>query len=390
MRLHAILAGILWCAVLAGCGGSPPEPAVDAGADLATPPDLAQPPDLTVAAPELPEVDPHSDLVLSSVKLVTITFAGYQAEAQVQQFGDFVVGSDWYKAVGADYGVGPGTSAAKVVLNQDPGPGVTDADVVKLLKGKIMDGTLPAPSKQDSQYLYMIYFPSTTTVNEPGGDALCDLFWGYHSSAPFAVGARMIYAVIGDCSGNVDDVTSTASHELIEAATDPYPDLTGSFYVEASPPDPWTVEYGQEVADLCETEDYVYEGGFALQPIWSNAAAAKRENPCIPSDSPDYMTVTASPSEMPTVAPGQTVTFTLTGWSNKLVPPWQVKLGDGDWSDYSATELQAYLSGTTVGRGGTLTLSMTAPAGAASGQIGGVKILSGPTGHLYPVGFTVE
>ena len=401
MRFHRIVRLSL-LALVPACGGNPP-PATDDGGvpDFAVLPDLSAPVDMVPAPPVLPQVNAHSGIVLSSLKLVTITFGGtpgdggtgnpYPSTQWVQQWGDFVVTSNWIKATGSEYGVGTGTHAAKVVLPIDPGKGITDQQVRTLIMDKIMDNTLPTPTKQDNQYLYMIYFPSTTTVNEPDGSALCSVFSGYHSSMSFMPGARIIYAIVGDCSGNPDDITSTAAHELMEAATDPYPNLSGSYFVDpADTNDPWTIEFGQEVGDLCETEGNVYEGGFAFQPIWSNAAAAKLSNPCVPAADPSYTTVTAVPTGLPSVAAGQAMSFTLTGWATMLEPPWHISIGDGDNSDFSATELQAQLSAGTISRGTHATLTLKAPANAASGSLCGVQILSGPTGHRMPVGFYVQ
>jgi hypothetical protein len=199
--------------------------------------------------------------------------------------------------------------------------------------------------------------------------------------------------VIGDCGSGLDDITSTASHELAEAATDPFPTGSAGYYMDAQPPDPWTFEDREEVGDLCETENNVYEtdqiSTWALQPIWANSAAAARMNPCIPSDG-TYNTVTVSPADVPTVAAGQSFTFHITGWANYAAPPWSVSVGDADYSFYSATTLQASLSGTTIAKNGSLTLTLKAPANANSGDPCGVKILSGPTGHIWPVGFIVQ
>jgi hypothetical protein len=391
MRLGLAL-GLVVCS---GCGAG--TMTLDGGddggvADLATV-DLAQPAaDLTVALPNLPQVDGHGAMVLSKVQLVTVTFTGYAFEAEAQQFGDFIVASDWYKKVGADYGVGVGTHLKKVVLTDDPGMGITDLQVQALLKARIMDATLPPPPKADDQVLYMVYFPSTTTVNQPGGDAACSSFAGYHGSTTYVAGGRILYAVIADCGGGIDDVTSTAAHELIEAATDPVPELNGrGWYVDPVDDfDHWQVEWGQEVADLCEEEGYQYEQGYALQPVWSNSAAAALMNPCVPSASTDYYTVTAQPATMPTVAAGDSVTFVLTGWSTKLVPPWKIELATANFSDYFVTDLQPVLSAGTIGRGATVTLKLTAPSVATSGDLCGVQIRSGPDFHRAVVGFYVQ
>src|SRR5258708_25154969 len=76
----------------------------------------------------LPQLQPHSGTVLSSVKLVTITWAGYEFQEQVEQFGDFVVHSKWLTTVGSDYGVGAGTHVRAPISHPAPSS-LTDVQI---------------------------------------------------------------------------------------------------------------------------------------------------------------------------------------------------------------------------------------------------------------------
>jgi hypothetical protein len=104
-RLLAIMSACLWA-----CGDNSP------------PIDANQPPAAFEPAPHapLPVVFGHSKLVLSSVQLVTITYDGYASRDDVEAFGDVVVSSPWYSAVGSEYTVLGGSDTLKVHLGPAP------------------------------------------------------------------------------------------------------------------------------------------------------------------------------------------------------------------------------------------------------------------------------
>ncbi len=123
-------------------------------------------------------------------------------------------------------------------------------------------------------------------------------------------------------------------------------------------------------------------------------AAASVGNPGVPDGPPTlgtYYDVTSTPTGVPSGAKGAQVTFTITGWSTDDVPPWTIQLGQADGSDIAYSALNAQLTGASMlGNGMTATLTMTAPATATSGQIGGVYIYSGPEFRIWPVAFVVQ
>jgi hypothetical protein len=395
--LHLSLLALLVC----GCGDS--TSSTGTGPDLAgagDTPDLAMPSGSTDMAtpprPDQPQVDSHTGLVLDHVQLVTVTFPDYRYQAYVEHFGDFVFGSSWWKTVASEYGISPGTHVKKVQL-PDPAPSmpITGKDIDALLLKRIADGTLPSPS-HTSQYLFMVYFPSTTVLTEQGG-GLCINVGGYHTALNVTGKGQIAYAVIGDCNAQ-DDVTVTASHELIEAATDPYR-FNDGYYLDPNMDDPWSLQSGDEVGDLCEDEPGVKEGSIALTRSWSNEAAAAGMNPCVPTNGEPYMNVTVDPPGVVPVAAGTDVMFTITGWSVAgNLPPWNIALLDagsnsligGGGSDFSLTELKPRLSGKTVYDNGSVTLTLTIPDTAQPGQSGGFKVLSGPLKYSWPVAFVVQ
>ena len=136
--------------------------------------------------------------------------------------------------------IGHGSLAATAVItDQKPGASVTDAEIQDLIRSQIRGGTLPATTPNS---LYFVYLPPGVDV-DLGGQLSCSSFCGYHD----ALDGTVFYAVMPypGCSGCVgglhvlDALTSTSSHELCEAITDPVPG-TG-----------WYDDSNGEIGDIC-------------------------------------------------------------------------------------------------------------------------------------------
>lgn len=368
---------VLVVMILSACGDNVP----------ATP-DAARPdaPASFATAPHtpLPLLDRHDSYVLHHPKLVTITYSNYAAASQVEQFGDEVVASDWFTNAGREYGVGAATHEAKVHLGPAPAT-LKDTDLEALMHTLVTNRTVPTPPATGSEYLYMIYIPPSVTL-----DASLQGFYGYHQDTVLN-GTRFAFAVILDDGSGIDTTTSTAAHELIEAATDPYFDSGQlGWYIDPPASDPWYLIEG-EIADVCDGEALIRSGNFAVQRTWSNVAAAAGQSPCVPYD-PDsvWMDVSADPPTMPTVPRGGTATFTLTGWSTQPVDDWTLDEYTADFSDFLDTEMTPQFSSNTINNGKTVTLTLHVPATAQSGKSGGIYVLSGKQIRPWAVGFIVQ
>jgi hypothetical protein len=84
-----------------------------------------------------------------------------------------------------------------------------------------------------------------------------------------------------------DSLTAATSHEVVEAATDPYGDSPAFLFVDAGHVG-WTWHPPtQEVADMCDWDKNSFgrvDGlDYAVERIWSNAAAAAGQDPCRPA-----------------------------------------------------------------------------------------------------------
>jgi hypothetical protein len=165
-----------------------------------------------------------------------------------------------YSAPGKN--IGHGKRAGTTVLTSPaPGSSVNDSQIQQLLKQEIAASSLPAPNPNS---LYFVFLPPGVQV-VLGGSASCQDFCGYHDSA----GGNIFYAVMpypgcSGCTGGLtvaDALTSTTSHELCEAITDPLPGQG------------WYDDNNGEIGDICAWKTRVL-GGYTIQLEWSNRAAS--------------------------------------------------------------------------------------------------------------------
>ena len=208
--------------------------------------------------------------LLSAVEVFTAFWgtAWQSAQAQVVQevndFFGYVVTSPLldqlseYSTSGKAIGHGSVTGSA-IISDRNPTTTVTDAEIQAAIQGWIGDGTLP-PTTANS--LYFIYLPPGVTA-DLGGQQSCSAFCGYHDS----FGASIYYAVMPfpDCSGcvgglaTIDALTSTSSHELCEAITDPVPGQG------------WYDDANGEIGDICAWTTRKLDR-WTVQLEWSNQA----------------------------------------------------------------------------------------------------------------------
>jgi hypothetical protein len=322
------------------------------------------------AVPPLPQVPNQGGPLLKKLQLVTVSFGGYAFEQQIQAFGDWVLGSAWLPAVGHDYGVGTGgVHLAKVVIADAPATMLSRPDVEQLLANRILDGTLPAPT---DGILYMVYFPPSVTLTLDSTARSCQDFAGYHAEAQTQQGVKFPFAAVPTCfgtSGTGDQaaIEAVASHELIEALTDPFPDSAPGYVISDSS-NPWFIE--PEIADLCTTL-VLDESGHRVQRIWSNSAAAAGQQPCIPAATGVPYFNTSTPGPMLIVAPGSTTTVELLGYASSPVSDWTL-----DVSHTFGFDTAPLLGRTQLNDGQKTTLTLSVPTGTPAGSLGGVFLLS--------------
>jgi hypothetical protein len=222
--------------------------------------------------------------------------------------------------------------------------------------------------------VYAIFIPASTVVNEPDTVRSFCLDGGlsFHDTA--VVNGKLVpYAIIAACpSQTLTQLEQSASHEYVEAATNPFgaetTNLVGydgfdSNYFGWSL---YTGQFGNEVGDACENwaDSYYVESStfpYGVQRIWSNAHAVAGHDPCVPVPNGAYSGMTFFPAQESTFtldltavgmsvmtargvhAPvGQPVTFQVGFYSDGPTEPWTiaydfpaVTLQDQNYNPYS-------------------------------------------------------
>jgi hypothetical protein len=326
--------------------------------------------------PDLPQIPDHGGAVLTAPKIVTVTFDGDSLRPTFESFGDTIGTTPWWDAVRAGYCTGsscvgqtvstpnPHVHLATVPTGTGSGGALTDSQqgtsdiqswlVQMFTSGNPDGGTGPAFKDADEQTLYLVYFPSGVNVSldgtqscVPGG------FGGYHQSVKVtppgsSTAINIPYAIIPRCpseSGEPIDQTATltASHELIEAATDPYPNASLAYALESGPNILWTILGGGETGDMCVTDIgflaygitttpnyWTTESGFLVQRTWSNASAKASHDPCVPIPQGEVYFNTAIPtaSVQTQLAVGSSTTIDVQGFSDAPTGDWTLKFLD--------------------------------------------------------------
>jgi hypothetical protein len=229
--------------------------------------------------------------VLKTPKVVTVTFDGDDQRSALEDFGKTFGASSFWTANVSEYGVGALAGGATVHLNEMVPTTFTDADITAWILGKL-GGAQPEFGPPDPSTIYLVYMPTGTTVTFDGKKS-CEHIFGYHSSAQLPSGVSVPYAIVPRCDQflsltGIDTLTVAASHELIEAATDPFP-FNNTAYGDVDPDHViWALLFGGgELADLCANLPNVdvKPAGFpyTVQRSWSNQAALAGHSPCVPS-----------------------------------------------------------------------------------------------------------
>jgi hypothetical protein len=228
-------------------------------------PDLLAP----VAAPRLTY---RNGPLISAVQVFTIFWgAAWKKTPQstmigeINRFFDFVLTSALIDALGEysipKYQIQHGRRLGTTTLTTPPlGTSLTDAAIQSMLRQQTTKGK-PVP-KPTASTLYFVYVqPGVRVVL--GGSASCQAFCGYHN----AIGKSTFYAVMpypgcNGCTGGLDPfdaLTSTSSHELCEAITDPVPGQG------------WYDDANGEIGDICAWKTKKI-GAYTVQLEWSNTA----------------------------------------------------------------------------------------------------------------------
>jgi hypothetical protein len=383
---------------LAGCGSSDGD--MNGGADLAQPPDLLAPFPAPHGPP--PQVANAGGPVLNAPVIVPVFFSNDDAPTRtaLEDFASKLGATQYWAATTQEYGVGPATAAAPVELTETATGTIDDTAIQGWLAGKLNTNDPAFPAPIDNSSVYVLHYPTGVTVTLGGGAAgaqqSCQSFGAYHSNIQLDVAhgnQRVAYAVIPRCPGiltltPLDVTTGSESHELVEAATDPYPQGAPAYASVDSQHRYWArVLGGGEVSDMCAQESGAFtrfpELAYTVQRSWSNAAALAGHDPCVPAPAPaDEPYFNTAPELPDTIISGISMTMTPgvhvpVGTSKTIVldlfadadtgGPWTVKVEDAAVLTGGTAGLTFALDQTTGQNGDKLNLTITTVTASTRG-----------------------
>ena len=230
-------------------------------------------PELAAAPAAAAQLTYRNGPLLTAAKVFTVFWGSAWQQAanaalvtKINQFFDFILTSQLMDQLGeysvAGQSIGHGSRIGSTVITSPaPAASVDDSAIQQLIQREITAGTLPATN---ANTLYFVFLPDGVTVTQ-GGSASCQAFCGYHD----VFGSNVFYAAMpfpgcSGCTGGLavfDALTSTTSHELCEAVTDPIPGQG------------WYDDNNGEIGDICAWKTRTL-GGYTIQLEWSNRAGA--------------------------------------------------------------------------------------------------------------------
>jgi hypothetical protein len=315
-----VFACIALCVAICGCSSSPADSddanashassdsgttgdAALASSDGGTSSDAAVVGVTPAFVPEMPHVLNDGGTILSAPQIVTVTWSTDTNASALNAFGDAIGTSDYWKPL-AEYGIGAATSGAAnhISIDDAPAGSMTEDQLDTFVSQHVQAAPGNGWPVNSAQTMYVIYTPESMKVTSSGKND-CESTDGYHDETSSASNAHIVYAVVLESCHDTTDVvtfsTETASHEMIESATDPHiqSDLAWTgFDHDHLAWDIWQ-DWQDEVADACEyipDADYAETAPFAytVQRFWSNASASAGHNPCLRVPSQSYFNVT--------------------------------------------------------------------------------------------------
>jgi cytosine/adenosine deaminase-related metal-dependent hydrolase len=236
--------------------------------------DLGQPAHGAAPAPA-PQLTYRGGPLLGRVEVFTVFRGawwqgsdGASLAADLNGFFDYVLASELLDQLGeysvSGQAIGHGSRVGTATVAEPAlAASISDAQIQQMLRQLMSDGTVPPPSANALSFLFL---PPNVLVTL-GGSRSCQAFCGYHN----ATGADVYYAVMPypgctGCAGGLalfDAFTSTSSHELCEAITDPVPG------------EGWYDDHYGEIGDICAWQTRRL-GNYTVQLEWSN-----RQNACV-------------------------------------------------------------------------------------------------------------
>ena len=316
--------------------------------------------------------------IIAAPKVIAITYANDPLRADYEQFFTQYAASAAWTAQAAEYGIGALTVGNPGRLAANAPATLTENELIANVLKPNLTGANPAWGAPDANTLYEVSIPAALAYDDGTGAKCCQDYYGYHYDAkinnvdvPFAINCAC-----ADSLTALQNLTETANHETLEAASDPL----GVGFAQADDDHAgWTYTTDGEIGDLCEyadTASFLMPTGmtYAIQRTWSNAEARAGHDPCVPGAKADYyqtipdafdtgnVTIFGSPSSthLTKIAKGATGTITLHVYANgSYTGPFKVTLEDWN-SQFQGPALLTFVQPTgTFMAGDTVTVQTT-------------------------------
>ncbi len=342
---------------------------------------------------DLPTVRHMGGIVLRDPRVQPIYLSDFPYGGEIDRFLQRMAGSTYWTDVVGEYGVGrpvilPGDASTVEV------PASVDAERMEELLNQVLAAN-PALGRPRPDTIYVLFFSPSTAVTVSGYE-LCNGIDAFHMEATIAK-TTVPLAVIPACeSFSGDDsltgaeaLTVPLSHELIEAATDPFPFSNPAYADVDDAHAMWSVAIGGgELADLCGNESpnrtTPEDIGFPVQRSWSNKAAKAGKGPCVPVPSGEgYFSAVGRmsesvevefqgggkvrvPSLIASAGTSATLSVDFRGESHSPVT-WEVLAIEDQGGSSVARALAEMRKPMTGNRGDTHSVEVLAPSGSRSG-----------------------
>jgi len=242
---------------------------------------------------------------MTTPSVVSITYDGDPNRTDTEAFFAQYAASPAWAMQTSEYGVGALTVGTPRHLS---GAAATSDTAIRQILTSHLTGTTPAWGAPSENTLYSFTLPVGTAFVDQRGAKLCG---GYHDDV-IVGGVDVAYSIQLPCTfppptTPLQVLTFTLAHELVEGVTDPRWEHDYAWGAVDPAHQVWSYVTDGELADLCEFVDtFLWTDApgmtYAIQRIWSNAAARAGTDPCVggPSatyyqsvpEQPDAMTIT--------------------------------------------------------------------------------------------------
>ncbi len=238
-----------------------------------------------------PQVRSSGGSLLKAPHIVPVFFPGDALQMQLLDFLTKIGPSQFLAANVGEYGAGAADVGTSIMMASNPPMSLS----VSTMASYVATNILPKVTI-DANTLVVVFIPATTTVALGGnGSQTCKDVGGYHESTGNTKEAA--YAIVPRCQSFVNQqpnlstllevTTASATHEIIEAITDPFPNQSPAYNQVDATHALWPLILGgAETGDMCAQTPHSFgmnaELGYAVQRSWSNKAAASGHDPCVP------------------------------------------------------------------------------------------------------------